>query len=142
MKNEGFTLIELIIAIGLAAIFIPAIVYVFSFSLGAAGQGEKYTQAYALAQEQMEIIYHLKDQGGTDWDWELTPPTSLPALGEVDGFTRKIEISEVYRCGLDICNDGTGLKDPFTRKITVSIGWIEKAPPAQEVKLESYVTQH
>ena len=158
--NKGFTLIEIIISIGLAAIILPALFFVFSFSLTSASQGENFTKAYSLAQKDMESVFYMKDQGIDVWDWgdtslntgsgEYYQPNLVAGsweLGDkkivipepVDGFTRKVEISDVGRCGLNICDSGT--YDGTTKKITVTIGWLEKGQD-QEVKLESYVTEH
>lgn len=148
MKNRGFTLIELVIAIGLAALFIPAMVYVFSFSLGSASQGEKYTQAYAIAQEQMEAIYYLKENDPS-WDWNngslntvageyyqpkssgsgwiLGPKTTSPI--QVDGYMAKVEIL-------------TGeTADSESRTIVVTVLWEDGGAPS-DISLMSYVTNH
>lgn len=133
MKEKGFTIIEIIIAIGLAAVFLPAIGTILSFSLKSSSQGEKFTQAYGLAQEGMEEIFFQK----SSWDWETVLPTPTPA--SLPPFTRTVKIEDVQRCGLDICPAGT--PDPTSRKVIVSISWPESSG-SQEVKLEAYVTKH
>jgi len=131
MKKKGFTLIEIIVAIGLAALILPALIIVFSFSIQSAGQGENFTKAYALAQKEMETIYGLKEQGGTAWDWVNTPLNSTTTTPLTEGFTQTVQISDANLYGS--VND--------TRKIIVTINWKEKGQN-QEVKLESYVTKH
>ena len=159
MKKNGFTLIEIIIAIGLAALILPALFFVFSFSLTSAGQGENFTKAYSLAQKDMESVFYLKNQGTDVWKWDSSLNTGAGEyyqpvvvggsleLGSkittlpdpVDGFTSKVEISDVGRCGLNICAGGS--YDGTTKKVVVTIGWLEKGQN-QEVKIESYVTEH
>ena len=166
MKSKAFTLIELIVAIGLSALFLPAIIFVYSFSLGAASQGEKYTQAYALAQEQMEAIYYLKEYGD-DWIWgddsintsstefyqlqkdgegwilgSKFSETTLPAESVgYPGYTAIVEISGVQRNedGL-IAEDGT-VTDHLTKEVKVTVSWLENGVPT-DIDLTSYVSKH
>lgn len=159
MREKGFSLVEIIIAVGLVAIFVPAIGIIFSLSIFSASQGEKYSQAYSLAQEQMEALYSLKSEGGIRWDWISTPVNTAAGeyyqpyqfggvwqLGakttaptEIEGFTKKVEISPVMRCGLAICEIG-GLDDA-SRKAIVYVLWNERGEE-KEVTLETYVTRH
>lgn len=162
MKKNGFTLVELIIAIGLAALFIPALVNVFSFSLRSADQGRNYSQAYAVAQEQMEAIYYLKEFD-PEWLWlPDSPANNSPAdhyqlelvggewqrggktstLKEMDGYTSKVKILPVHRDSLgDIQDDPVYPLDPTSRKIIVTVSWKENGVPT-EVELVSYVSRH
>jgi len=162
MKNiqeKGFTLIEILIAIALVAVIFPAVVMLLTFSVTEASQGEKYSRANTLAQEQMEAIYKLKDSKSTNWDWEVTPAntangefyqpaivsgnwqlgakTSVPVT--LEGFTKTVEIGEVRRCDSDICDLGT--LDPYTRKIKVAVSWEDKGE-TQTAILESIVTMY
>lgn len=164
MKSKGFTLIELLIAMGLSALFLPALVFVFSFSLGAASQGESYTQAYALAQENMEAIYHLRK----NWDWDATPIDSDDSmfyqpykvsddwfLGTItntplkkdDGYLVTVQIDKVERVDsngdgiLDDIVETGGAEDKTTRKIIVTVTWKEKGVDTS-IDLVSYVTKH
>lgn len=162
MKNSGFTLIEIVIVIGLAAVFLPAIGAILSFALGSSSQGEKYSQAYTLAQEGMESVIYLKSQNDSAWDWTTTPQNSNPGeyyqplqtggnwqLGGTtttpvinpEPFTRKIEIKETRRCGSTICQESWAPVDLYTRQVIVYVSWPDKGQ-AQEVKLEAYVTAH
>lgn len=162
MKNAGFSLVEIIIAVGLAAIFLPAIGVVLSFALGSSSQGEQFSQAYSLAQEGMEAIIYLKSQNDASWDWLTTPentlageyyqPSQVGGTWQLNGktttpvitqepFTSKTEITEVRRCGLVICNEPWAPVDPYSRKITVYVSWLEKGQ-VQEVRLDGYVTMH
>ncbi|MFH1971260.1 MAG: type II secretion system protein [Patescibacteria group bacterium] len=159
MREKGFSLVEIIIAIGLVAVFLPAIGAIFSLSIFSASQGEKYSQAYALAQEQMEAVYFLKNKAGSSWDWISTPANTLIGeyyqpyqtngiwqLGgktvlpqETNGFNKKVEIFSVRRCGLAICE--MGVLDDYSRKINVFVSWQEKGE-VSEIKMESYVTHY
>ena len=142
---KGFTLVEIMLSVALLAVFIPAFIYVFSFSTFAVSQGENYSQAYSIGQEQMEAILTLKNTGGSVWDWTTTPSntaageyyqpsqtagvwslgakTTTPAAsGE---FTKLVEIKEVKRCGNTICSDAWGVVDQHSREIVVTVKWKE-----------------
>lgn len=164
--KSGFSFVEIIIAIGLAAIFLPALSQVLSLSIRSASQGEKYSQAQALAQEGMEAIFYLKSLNDAKWNWTTTPsntptgyfyqPTksgSTWTLGSmtntptvtVEPFIRKIEISEVKRCGTlpnpVICSDPLAAVDPYTRLVSVVVSWPEDGSP-QKITMNAYVTAH
>ena len=164
MKKNGFTLVEILIAIGLTALFLPALVFVFSLSLKSAGQGESYTQAYTIAQQQMEAIYYLKENdSGWKWEGESINNTidgndyyqpSLQADGswnlgfktdspkEMDGHTATVKILRVYRDDdLNITEDTSWDIDDYTRKVIVNVAWKENGIPT-EIDLVSYVSRH
>ena len=169
MKQKGFSLIEILIAIALAAIFVPAISKLFTLSLQSSSQGRAYSEAYTIAQEQMEAILYLKSQNDPTWDWINTPEnnadsppdyyqpqftsgtwqlgtkTTTPAIR--NGYTSTVTISPVHRCGDEICQDESAPIDPeadiglFTKFITVTVSWLESGHPKQ-VELNSYVTSY
>lgn len=156
MRN-GFTLIEIILAIALLAVFLPAFIYVISFSTQAVSQGEKFSKAYSLGQEQMEAIIKLKNDAGANWDWTTTPvntaageyyqpqltagawvlgsKTTTPATSE---FTKLVQIKPVKRCGSAICDEAWGVTDPYSREISVEVIWSERGQE-QNVELVTIV---
>lgn len=160
--SAGFTLVEVIVAIALSVIFVPAIIKLISFASAATSQGERYTQAYSYAQEALEAIYYIKTNDETQWDWKTTPVNTTPGEyyqpDKVSGvwklgakttnpvvtrkpFTRKVEIKLVRRCGDEICNDPGASPDSFTRLITVYVTW-PSSPQDEKIILNAYVTQH
>lgn len=130
-NNLGFTFVEIIIALGLSAILLPALGRALSFSLRIASQGEKFSQAYALAQQSMETLYAQKSQ---DWASLADSTISIPP------FTRSLTIDPVKR-NLSGNIDANGLVDANTKYITVIVSWPEAGGP-QNVTLHSYVTNH
>lgn len=143
--NKGFTLVEIMLSIALLSAFVPAFIYVFSFSSFSVIQSNNYSQAYTLGQEQIEAILNLKSLSGANWDWVNTPINTN--LGEYyqpsetmgnwtlgnkttsplqsDKFTKLVEITDIKRCGNAICNEPWGIVDLYSRKITVTINWKE-----------------
>ena len=158
MKNHGFTFVEIIIAIGLAAIMLPALARALSFSIRVASQGEKFSQANALGREYMEAVYYIKSNDPANWAWSTTSPASgmyqptksgsAWSLGSVitspivnaTPFTRTVQVSSVNR---DVNGNiaGSGTNDPSTRFIHVVVSWPEANGP-QQIILDSYVTNH
>ena len=162
MKNQGFTLIEILLSVALLAVFIPAITDIYSLSLFTASQGEKFAQANSLAQEQMEAIFYIKDNDpGWDWNdstintspteyyqpqimagnWQLGAKTSTST--PIDDFTKTVQIIEIWRDpgNHNITPTGTGSLDNYSRQAKVTVTWTEKGQP-QQVTLESLVTQN
>ncbi len=165
MRQQGFTFVELLISVGLIAIFVPAIYRALSFSILESRQGEQFSVAWTLAREGMESVFSLKSHGGASWDWEYTPSntpvgsfyqpavsggswqlgsiTSTPSVTTAT-FTRTVSIDEVRRCGIPavtICSDLLAQVDKYTRKITVTVSWPDPGG-TQTVSLMSYVTAH
>lgn len=160
--KSGFSLIEIVIAVGLAAIFLPAVGFILSFALRSASGGENLSKAHRLNQEEMEVMVYLKAKNDVNWDWVTTPvntaegeyyqPSQVGAVWQLgaktktpvvapEPFTRKVQINEVRRCGLVICGEPLSPVDPYSRKITTYISWLENGQNT-EVKFEAYVTAH
>lgn len=129
MNERGFTFVELLISLGLVAIFIPAIYRALSFSLLESRQGEQFSVAWSMAREGMESIFAQKDS----WAWTSTDPIngSTETYPQVP-YTRTVTISEVVR---------GGIPDLTTRKIFVTVSWPDPGG-TQTVSLTSYVTKH
>jgi prepilin-type N-terminal cleavage/methylation domain-containing protein len=157
--KKGFSLVEVVLSVALLAVFLPAFIHLFSFSTFATSQGEKFTKAHAIAQEQMEAVIFLKNEGGSDWDWTSKPVDTASGqnyqpqfsagtwdLGPiqsseplpVDGYTKKVGIRRILRCGVTICEFGA--PDNFSREVTVIVGWTENGKD-QEVELKTLVTR-
>lgn len=159
--KKGFTLIEIMITIALAAIIFPAVTRVFSLSIQSASQGEKYTKAYILAQQYMEGVLSMK-KNNISWDWTTTPintnsgeyyqPTFVSgewSLGpittspsETEGFTSTVQISEVRRdVNGNISSDPWALTDSDSRWAIVSVSWKEKGYP-EKINIKSLITKY
>jgi len=135
--NKGFSLLEIILAVALAGIFIPAIAMTLSLGLQSSSQGENFTKAQALAQEGMEKIYQRKSLiNGSNWDWTNNLPAEGTAEQTISGkFTLKAKFEKI---------DSTILYSK-SRKITVSVSWKENSPSGndnQNITLVSYVSAH
>jgi len=165
ITNSGFTLLEIIVSMAIAAIILPALGAVFTFSLNSSSVGEKTSKANIYAQEQMEAVYQLKDS----WTWTTTDPANTsnteyyqpcknssgvwnlgtktnspvedPCATGMTGFKRTIQIFSVTRNSDGSLGGTTENKE--TRKVVSKVTWVDKdtANP-EEVSLSSYVTKH
>ncbi|HSA83380.1 MAG TPA: type II secretion system protein [Patescibacteria group bacterium] len=144
---SGQTLIELVLAMGLAAIIFPALLTGFVTSREGRVQQEQRLQAITLLKETEQAvravrkndwasfavdgIYHPVVAGST---WQLASNTI-----DVNGFTQQILVSSVNRnTNGDIVTIG-GMNDPSTKRVAVTISW--SSPYASSVTSTMYLTR-
>lgn len=133
--KKGFVLIEVIIAVSLISIFTIALVSVTQKSLELSDRALKEGQMSFLLEEGAEAVKTIRDDSwsaidalslgveyylyfdtNTDkWSLSTTP-------NNIDGFTRKIIFSEVYRDGSDdIAESGT--LDDLSKKVDIEVSF-------------------
>lgn len=129
--NRGQTLIELILAMGLAALIFPALFTGFITSREGRAQQEQRLQAIALLKETEQAVKSIRN---TSWNAFATNGTYHPVLGvstwtlvagtaTVNGLTQQIVISDVNRNSTgDIVLSG-GTTDPSTKKAEITVSW-------------------
>lgn len=147
--HSGQSLVELLIAIGLAAIILPALITAFVSSFEGKVQTEKRLEATTLLKETQEIVRSVREKGWSTFavngtyhptlsgsTWSLTSGTTT-----VNGFIQSIVISDVSRDDTTnaIVTTG-GTVDPSTKKVDITISWTE--PIANQVASTSYVTRY
>lgn len=129
---KGFSLIELIVAIGIFAILASGVVYVFVTSYrNYYGVGDRQVMVQ-FAQEGMEAVRSIRDNGwqvivaaadGTDrgvqqingtWQFSGTSNT-------LNDFTRVIVVSDVERNSSGSIVASGGTDDPDTKKVVVTV---------------------
>ncbi|MBI4079242.1 MAG: hypothetical protein HY429_03010 [Candidatus Levybacteria bacterium] len=140
MRNFGFpafgragqSIVELLLAMGLSAILLPAILTgLISAKEGKAQQVQK-TQAVPLLLEAGEAVRSVREQG---WNNFPTNGTYYPkrsgngwtlATGQetINGFfTREITISDAYRDAGGAIVATPGIADPSTKRIVSRVSW-------------------
>ncbi len=131
MKNRGQSIVELLVAIAVAAVVIPGI----AAGLFAARQGKAQEQqrleAVALVHEAHEAVRVARESSwvnvATNGTYHPVISTPTWALGNgadvVNGYTRSITIDAVYRnaSGTIVLTGGT--LDPSTKKVTIIVAW-------------------
>lgn len=136
MKNfaKGQSLVELLLIIGISAILLPALLTGLVSSRGGKAQQNQRIQAATLLKEATEAVRSVRESG---WDNISTNGTYYPAIDPVshawkiilgteprpDGFNRQIAISNTCRNGGAIINCPSGIVDPSTKKVDVTVSW-------------------
>ena len=140
-------LVELVMAIGIAAIILPALLTGLVASRQGRPQQQQRSQATALLKETVNAVRSIKDN---DWNafaingtfhteisgnkWALSSDAQT-----VNGFTQQVVISDVYR-DLDgaIASSG-GTLDLSTKKAEVSVSWAQ--PQLATISATLYLTR-
>lgn len=129
--RSGQSLIELLIAIGLTALFIPALLTAATASREGKAQAKERMLAIAYLREGEEAVRNVREKGwsnvsangtyhpsvsGSSW-------TLLSGEETIEGFSRRIEISDVRRDGNGVIIESGGLVDPSTKRVIVLVSW-------------------
>lgn len=149
MKLQGFSLIEIMLAGAVFAVFALGIIEVLLFGLEADRLGEETTIATEYASAGMEAVYSIKAKNFDDL--VITSETGIAndngnwALSGSDNefgkYTRSIRIAEVNRDGDGNIEEDGGTADADTKKITVTVSWWKTPTQSDSVILETYVTR-
>jgi len=149
IKNKsGFSLVEILLAITIFAIFTVGIAYLSIDTLERDAKIVLSNEALLYAQEGIEATRNIRDKNylaltngdhGLDfaensWSFDLAPEL-------VDDFyDRTVTVSDVYRTeDGDIDEDGITF-DPDTKRIDVSVAWLQNGLIPREVNLTEYVS--
>lgn len=140
-NSKGQTLIEALVALGVAGIVISAITIVLNSSLGNAQFSKDQNQATHYAEEGMEYMRKIRNQDWTNYSETFPPPDanqtvtvkclnkklefSNPLSGSnscdqqnVDNFIRTVRVEE------NSCACGSNQNDSKNiRRVTVSVAW-------------------
>lgn len=153
MKNkykQGFSLIEIILAIAVFVIFSSGAVAVILQGISANRLGKEQTIATEYAAEGLEAIRSIKNQS-------FSSLISTPSAGVTrslagtwifsgtsntfDGrYTRTIAIADVYRDGSGNIVGSGGTLDSNTKKITSTVTWNFAPARSDSVILSTYLT--
>ncbi len=147
-KTAGQMLVELLVAIGLAAIMLPALATALVGAREGQAQENERLQATALLREASEAIRSVREKGWTNiatngtYHPTITGNTwSLAAGSEtIDNFIRHIVISDVQRNSSGAIIDSGGTVDPSTKKITITLSWT--TPITTTMSEELYFSRH
>jgi len=134
-KNKGQSVIEVLIAITVFAIFVSAMASAVIDSSVATKQGELETVAYSVLQEGFEAVRAIKDyaynnlyydESGVEISaglWQFKGEGTTDAIGL---YSRTIVIDEVYRDAMGEivdASDPSAILDIQTQKVTVTVTW-------------------
>ncbi len=151
-KTSGFSLVELLISISIAAIILVGMAQAVVIAVDTTERGRRATEAANLAEEGIEALRAMRDDS---WSSNIQPLANgasyYPVIsgdswtitasdpGLIAGrYTRKVELSEVYRDADDDIS-ASGSLDPKSRGVTVTVEWLEGDDTASLI-LETYIT--
>lgn len=147
-KNlSGHMLVELLMAIGLAAILFPALATSFLATREGKVQQKQRLQATTLLKETEEAVRYVRNNGWSNFSTNGTyHPTvssnvwSLASGAEtINGLTRQVVISDVYRDSAGAIVTSGGTVDPSTKKASITVSWT--TPYAASATSQLYLTR-
>ena len=147
-SERGQMLVELVMAIGLAAIILPALLTGLVASRQGRPQQQQRAQAIALLKQTTTAVRSIRDN---DWASFSVNGTFHPVISSnkwafasnaasSSGFTQQVVISDVYRnsaSGAIVSTGGT--LDPSTKKANVSVSWSQ--PQLATLSATLYLTR-
>lgn len=147
-KSQGQFLVEILIAIAVTSLVLPALFSGFISSRGGQAQTSQRAQAIALVKEAEEVIRSVREK---DWATFATNGVFHPTVSgnswtftngteTINGFTRSLTISDVYRDSNGNIVTTGGTLDPSTKKIDISVTW--GTPYLSAANSTVYVTRY
>ncbi|MBI4084782.1 MAG: type II secretion system protein [Candidatus Levybacteria bacterium] len=147
--QRGQMLIEIMVALAITALFLPALLTGIVASNDGSAQQKLRFEATALLQQANEAVLAVKDSGwssvaskkgivthpiiqGTTWALDIGNPT-------VNGFTTSVNISDVFRDSLGAIVSSGGEIDPSTLQADITVSW--NSPYNSSVTTSTYLTR-
>ena len=146
--QNGQALVEILLVIALTAIMFPALITGLISSREGKSQQEQRTQAIALMKEAEEAARSVREKGwaifavnGT-FHPQVSGNTWTFASGSaaVNGMTRSITLSDVYRDANGSIATTGGSLDPTSKKVYVAVSWGQPIPSS--VNSTFYLTRY
>lgn len=148
INSRGQSLIELLIAIGLTAILLPALLTGLVASREGKAQEAERLQALGLLREANEAVRSVREK---NWSNMVVNGTYYPVISgstwslnsgteTIGNFSRQIVIEPVQRATSGAIVSNGGITDPSTKKITTQVAWNNPYPGS--VTTSEYLTRH
>lgn len=129
MKNqEGQSLVEMIVVIGMVVLLATGIVAGTTVSLSRSQTSQVRSQALSIAQAGIELARETRDNGWKDFA-DLGNPQSTTVSTIDNIFTRSITFQLTTVSGI------------ATMKVTSRVSWGDTSNPSNAVELATYLTQ-
>jgi hypothetical protein len=146
-SESGQLLVELLVALAIAAILIPAIMTGFVASRQGKAQERQRIEATALARESAEAVRIVRD---ARWSNVAVNGTYHPVISDntwtlasgsaaIQGYTQSITIADVLRDAAGKIVGFGGTVDPSTKLVTVTVSW--GTPIPSSVTDSFYITR-
>lgn len=146
--QRGQSLVEIIIAMGLAAIILPALLTGLVSSREGKAQQAQRTQAVYLLNETVDAVRSVREKGWTGFAVNGTFHTAtaldswtlLPGSVVINGLTQSVIIGDVNRAPSGEIVTSGGSLDPSSKKVDISISW--EQPYSSAVNASLYITRY
>ena len=136
IKNKGFMMVEVIVASSIILVSVLAAMSVAQRSIIVSRQASHTSQAAFLLEEGAESVRILRDNSWTNISSLNSDTTYYPVFSSntwtlstspsfVGIFTRSINIENVNRNASTQDISDSGVNDPGTKLITVTVSWTE-----------------
>lgn len=147
-RQQGASLVEVLLAIGLTAILLPALATALVTSRASRAQSTQQLQAATILRETNEAVRSVREKG---WSGFAVNGTYYPVLSGAtwsfaagtessNGFTRQVVVSDAQRnSATGALVDSGGMVDPSTKKVVTTISW--ETPFASSVTSTAYYTR-
>lgn len=147
-RQQGASLVEVLLAIGLTAILLPALATALVTSRSSRAQSIQQLQATTVLRETNEAVRSVREKS---WSGFATNGTYYPALTgttwgftagtqTTNGFTKQVAISDVQRnSATGALVESGGTVDPSTKKVVTTVSWT--TPFASSVSSTAYYTR-
>ena len=146
--RSGQSLVELLLAISLAALLLPALLTGLVASREGRVQQKQRSDAVSYLRESAEAVRNVRDSG---WSNFATNGTFHPVISgsnwslvsgaeTLNGFTRQIVVSDVSRDASGAIVTSGGTVDPSTKKVVSTVSWTQ--PYASNISSTTYITRH
>lgn len=149
MRQRGQSIIELLIALALAALMAPALIAGFIASREGKVHVRQRTEGVGLVREAEEAVRSVREAGWSNvslngtYHPQVSGSTWTLASGAeslTGGFTRSITIADAFRDSSGTIVAVGGTRDPSTKLVTVSVSWGAFFPITISSTL--YLTRH
>lgn len=150
-SQQGQSLVELMIAFGLLALLLPALLTGFITSRSGKAQQGQRAQAITLLRETQDAVRSVRNSGWTVFatasgtmhpviysgKWNL-----VSGAQTINGITRQVVIGDVNR---DVATGAivatpSGTLDPSTKSVTVTVSWTQ--PRTSSISSTAYLTRY
>lgn len=155
--RRGYSLIEIVVAVGLVLAFVSSVVAASHFELRAVHESARRGKAAFLLEEGLEAVRILRDRGWSDNIALLVSgQTYYPVFsinwkvvsadpGPIDGlFTRTVVFGDVWRRDadsdiVDVSSGDPKTLDPGTRQVTVTVSWPGSGGAVRQESISTYL---
>jgi type II secretory pathway pseudopilin PulG len=148
-RSRAQTMVEILVAIGIAGIILPALAASIISSREGRFQKQQRIEAASIMKETMDTVRIVRE---LNWDTFAVNGTFHPVISgntwtlaagpeTIGGYTRQVTISDTYRYpNLSGDISQTGVLDPSTKKLDFTVSWNQPLP--RSMQSTTYLTRY